>query len=128
MAYWGITVDEITLRHCCHTDKLGTTTKATVECARHYGLQATEISNATWTELLGWLAEGIYPIVFVNLFPIDALWSYHAVVVEEVVYETVTLLDPLVGRRQVVTAAFEQAWQLHKRRVVVIVGKSEEHP
>jgi len=75
MAHLGITVDEVTLRHCCRTDRLGTTAKDTVNCALSYGLQALEGSDTTWSELMHWCEQGIYPIVYLNLLAhLESMW------------------------------------------------------
>ena len=120
MAHLGIQVDEATLRACCETDRKGTTPTATINCALSYGLQAFETSNASWPDLMHWVGQNFYPIVYINLFPLDALWGLHAVIVESITKDKVIFLDPLVGRRQAAIAAFEQAWQMNRRRMIVI--------
>ncbi|MBS1253065.1 MAG: hypothetical protein MAG451_02110 [Anaerolineales bacterium] len=120
MAHWGIEVDEATLRECCKTDGLGTVARDAVACTRRYGLRAEELRKATWDDLRRWLADGLYPILLVNLFPLDALWVFHAVVVETVTDELVTYLDPAQGQRIAEVRAFEQAWQMNRRRAIVV--------
>jgi ABC-type bacteriocin/lantibiotic exporter with double-glycine peptidase domain len=120
MAYWGIEVDEATLRACCQTDRLGTIAKDAVACARGYGFKAEEIREATWDDLNDWLTEGLYPILLLNLFPLDALWVYHAVIVETITDDRVIYLDPAQGPRTAEASAFEQAWQMNRRRAIIV--------
>jgi ATP-binding cassette, subfamily B, bacterial len=120
MASLGIQVDEATLRVCCETDPKGTASTATILCALSYGLYAFETSNASWSELVHWIEQNVYPIVYINLFPLDMVWGLHAVVVEAITKDTVIFLDPLVGRRQATLAPFEQAWQMSRQRMIVV--------
>lgn len=120
MVHLGIEVDEATLRECCGTDRLGTTVQTAVNCAESYGLWAAVDDHATMADLATYIAEGIYPITYVNMFPLDNLWVLHAVVVEAVTDEDITYLDPMVGRRVAPASAFEQAWQMGRYRTIII--------
>lgn len=99
---------------------MGTTARDAAECAQKHGFQADAIRDAKWNDLAKWWSEGLYPILFVNLFPLDALWVYHAVVLEEIFTNSVTYVDPAQGMREVTVDAFEQAWQMNKRQGIVI--------
>lgn len=122
MANLGIQVDEATLRTCCQTDPKGTASTAMVLCALSYGLQAFETSNASWSELVHWVEQNVYPIVYLNLFPLDMMWGLHAVIVEAITKDTIVFLDPIVGRRQAAIALFEQAWQMGRQRMMMITA------
>jgi len=121
MADMGIVVDEATLREGCKSDRLGTTAKNAVACAQSYGLQAFAATDVTNEKLLDLLADDDYPIVYLNLFPIETLWVTHAVVVESIADDIVTYMDPITGRRDTMMVTFEQAWQMSKRQAIVIV-------
>ena len=120
MGHLGVQVDEATLRACCATDREGSAPSSTVNCALSYGLQAFEISNASWSELVQWVEQNVYPIVYLNLFPLDMMWGLHAVVVEVITKDTVIFLDPWVGRRQAPIPPFQQAWQMSRQRMIVV--------
>lgn len=122
LAYWGVEVDESELYKCCGSDFLGTTARSAADCASTYGFVTQAIRNAAWSDLEMWLSKNIYPILFVNLFPIDSLWVYHAVIVEAINEETVQFLDPAQGRRQAHLMAFEQAWQMNKQQAILITN------
>lgn len=122
MADLGISIDEAALRDCCQTDRMGTTASNTVRCAQSHGLSAFAVKTASREQLSTWLIENSYPIVYVNLFPIDALWVTHAVVVEAITEKTVTYMDPVAGQRSVQISAFEQAWQMSHQQAIIIVG------
>lgn len=123
MANLGIIVDEDALRACCGTDRLGTTAQAAVDCATRHGLQASVDSVATLADLNSYVDRLIYPIVYANMFPLDGLWVLHAVVVEAITHDEITFLDPMVGRRHAPTSVFEQAWQMGRRRTIIITIK-----
>jgi len=118
--HWGIETDESTLRTCCKTTNQGTRASEVVACAQQYGLQVEEIREATWEKLSEWLSEGIYPIALINLFPLHALWINHAVVIEAINEETVTYLDPIFDRKSSPRPQFEQAWEMNRKRAIII--------
>lgn len=120
MAHWSIVINEPELRKCCRTDMLGTTAHDAAECAQRYGFHAKALRNAHWNDLVSWYASGLYPILFVNLFPLDTLWVYHAVVIETFEENSVSYIDPTRGRRSATVEAFEQAWQMNKGQAVII--------
>jgi len=120
MVHLGVDCDEATLRDCCQTSWLGTAFREAALCARSYGLTVSEITDATWADLLDWSASGVYPIISINLFPLVTRWAAHAVVVESADEHEVTYLDPLAGRRTAARVAFEQAWQMRKGKALLI--------
>ena len=122
MAHWGFDTDEATLRLYCKTDLLGTSAKDAVACAKHFGFDAIEVRGASFSNLGEWLTKGFYPILLLNLFPLDALWVSHAVVLEHVSDERVVYLDPAQGRRTANLIAFEQAWQMGKNRAILVAS------
>ncbi len=120
LAYWGIKENEAVLRECCQTTHLGTTFPDAAQCARGFGLQVDEVSGVTWGDLQSWLSNDIYPILSVNLFPLEARWAAHAVVVEKADGQEVVYLDPLFGRRVADRISFEQAWQMRRSKALLI--------
>lgn len=120
LAYWGLEIDEATLCGCCQTDLSGTAIKAAVACVNRLGFRAVDVREATREDLKSWLSNGVFPILYLNLFPLDALWVQHAVVVEDVTTEVSAYLDPAQGRRMAHLSAFEQAWQMQKGRAILI--------
>jgi ABC-type bacteriocin/lantibiotic exporter with double-glycine peptidase domain len=120
LAHYGIVLEEAELRACCQTTFLGTAFPDASACARRYGLFTKEIAQASWQDLQEWLANSIYPILSVNLFPLEARWAAHAVVVETVSDDRVTYLDPLIGRRDAARPPFTQAWHMRRGKALLI--------
>lgn len=120
MAYWGVETDETTLRACCRTTVSGTRADDAVDCVRQHGFIAEHRRFGEVDALARWLDAGLIPIVLLNLFPIDAFWCMHAVVVIGVDQEAVTFLDPARGERSTSRPAFEQAWQMNLGRALIV--------
>ncbi|NUM43111.1 MAG: C39 family peptidase [Anaerolineales bacterium] len=118
--HWGIESDESMLRLCCKTTQQGTRASEVVACARQYNLSAEELRDVPWQKLQAWLSEGIYPIALLNLYPLHALWVNHAVVLENIHEDMVDYLDPIFGRKSSPRAPFEQAWEMNRKRAILI--------
>ena len=71
-----------------------------------------------------------YPIVGIDLRPIDGLFAFHAVVVDEVTSDHVLVHDPLYkqGPRTIGRTAFEAAWDGAEREAVVIIPTAKRVP
>jgi predicted double-glycine peptidase len=66
------------------------------------------------------LDAGIYPIVFVNLLPVDGVNDAHAMVVLSVDDENVMVCDPLQGERLLPRATFDTAWAMMRNLAILI--------
>jgi hypothetical protein len=93
-----------------------------VDVARQLGFDKTDIHNLSPDELQTILTEGRYPIVYVNLLPIDGREGTHALVALEIENGAVTVYDPDQGERLLPIGAFFKAWDL-KRNLAIIVDK-----
>jgi ABC-type bacteriocin/lantibiotic exporter with double-glycine peptidase domain len=124
LAALGRDIDEASLRECCRTTVAGTRADDVVACARQHGFDAEHMREADVTALRRWLAARIFPIVMVNMYPLDAIWRMHAVVVVGFDDAGVHLLDPAGGARTVGATAFDQAWQMNLRRAVLVRRRS----
>jgi ABC-type bacteriocin/lantibiotic exporter with double-glycine peptidase domain len=120
LAHFGLEVDEGALRDCCRTTIAGTRADDVVACAYEHGFDAEHVRGADLAALQRWLAEGIVPIILLNTYPIDAVWRMHAVLLLALDAGRALLLDPVQGERAVATTAFDQAWQMNLRRVVLV--------
>lgn len=120
LSHWGINEDEPKLRDGCKTTHQGTRASDVVACAREYGLQAGEYRDTGLEDISGWLSQNIYPILLINLFPLNALWVTHAVVVIEINDDFISYLDPIFGQKSASFSVFEQAWRMNRRRAIVI--------
>jgi ABC-type bacteriocin/lantibiotic exporter with double-glycine peptidase domain len=75
-------------------------------------------------ELATLLAEGHWPIVYVDLWPLQGGLSgqYHAMVVIALDAAQVTVLDPLHGERRVPWEDFQDAWSAMRYLTIVIAA------
>lgn len=68
-----------------------------------------------------YLNNGIFPILYVNLLPIDGLDITHAFVLDTITRDTVTVLDPWYGRRRKIPLKqFKIAWDTTRYLAVVV--------
>lgn len=62
---------------------MGTEGLKAVDVARELGFQNTVKATLTFDDLTEQLEADLYPIVFVNLLPIDSIKDAHAIVILE---------------------------------------------
>ncbi len=112
---------------CVLTDcsPLGTDAFQVVEAARQLGFPASrKYTLASLEELTPLLAEGYWPIVYVDLWPLygGPSGQYHAMVVIALDPLAVTVLDPLHGERQLPREDFQTAWSAMRYLTIVIAA------
>ena len=122
LSHFDLSVSEAELRARCDCTIFGADAPYVVDVARQFGFNKTDIQNLSPDELQILLDEGRYPIVYVNLLPIDGIDGSHAVVALEIGDDAVTVYDPDQGERLLPIGAFFKAWDL-KRNLAVIVDK-----
>ena len=100
---------EADLRERCDCTFLGTEALKVVDALRSMGFKNSNKQTLRFSELVLELDTGIYPIVFVNLLPIDGVNDAHAMVVMSVDDEDVMVCDPLQGERLLPRSTFDSA-------------------
>jgi ABC-type bacteriocin/lantibiotic exporter with double-glycine peptidase domain len=121
LAGLGVFVDEAELRQICDCG-LGTDAFRAVQAARQLGFPNAIKQNLIWAELINSLEQRNYPIVYVNLLPIDQKQGTHAMVVTAADDAVVAVYDPMVGKRNLERGTFEQAWQLTNGLTILVLG------
>lgn len=112
LATFGIERSEEELRLLCDCGSEGTEALKLVDAVRQSGFTGTRKYNLSISELAAELMRGKYPIVCVRTrLAGTSFLSQHAFVVIKITQETVTLLDPWEGERQIPIAQFEHDWQ-----------------
>jgi ABC-type bacteriocin/lantibiotic exporter with double-glycine peptidase domain len=122
LSHFDLSVSEAELRARCGCTIFGADAPYVVDVARQLGCAKTDIQNLSTDELQTTLDEGHYPIVYVNLLPIDGREGTHALVALEIEDDAVTVYDPDQGERLLPIGAFFRAWEL-KRNLTIIVDK-----
>ncbi|HEU0186051.1 MAG TPA: cysteine peptidase family C39 domain-containing protein [Blastocatellia bacterium] len=126
LSHFNLSVSEAELRARCDCTIFGADPPYVVDVARQLGFSKTDIQNLSPDELQSILAEGLYPIVYVSLLPIDASEGSQALVALDMDVDiddgAVTVYDPDHGERVLPLGAFLKAWEL-KRNLAIIVDK-----
>jgi ABC-type bacteriocin/lantibiotic exporter with double-glycine peptidase domain len=122
LSHFDLSVSEAELRARCDCTIFGADAPYVVDVARQLGFDKTDIQNLSPDELQTLLDQGRYPIVYVNLLPIDGIEGADALVVLEIGDDAVTVYDPDQGERLLPIGAFFKAWELN-RNLAIIVDK-----
>jgi ABC-type bacteriocin/lantibiotic exporter with double-glycine peptidase domain len=125
LAALGRPMAEESLRVLTDCSPLGTEAFHLVEAARQLGFPASrKYTLASLDELATVLAEGHFPIVYVDLWPLQGGGSgqYHAMVVIDLDADQMTVLDPLHGERRVPREDFQEAWTAMRFLTIVIAA------
>jgi ABC-type bacteriocin/lantibiotic exporter with double-glycine peptidase domain len=81
LSAFGKDMSEAELREQCDCTPFGTEALKAVDAVRALGFPLTLKCTLSINELFNLLEAGVYPIVFVNLLPIDGVKVAHAMVV-----------------------------------------------
>lgn len=120
---FGIELDEAQLRTLTDCTPLGTEAFQLVEAARQLGFAASrKYTLSSIDDLERLLDEGLFPIVYVDLWPIRGGQSgqFHSLVVVGIEQDKVTVLDPLVGENHLTRDDFQAAWAEMRFLTIVI--------
>ena len=98
LAHLDCAIDEPTLSALCQTNADGTSADDLVKAANHLGFAARK-EYCSSSEVQYYLANGVFPILYINLLAIDGLDITHAVVLETMTRNSVTVFRSL-GRPQ----------------------------
>ena len=117
---FGQDVPEAELRHLCDCTFVGTEALKAVDAARQLGFPGTTKHNLTLKELATILTDGFFPIVYVEMSPINGMYEPHAFVVTGVNDFSVEVLDPAMGEDILPHSVFEAAWTLRRRLTIIV--------
>ena len=115
-------ISEAELRVLCDCTPFGTEALRAVDAVRSLGFPKTAKWTLSVNDLVIQLNSGFYPIVFINLLPVDGVKVGHAVVVIAIEQADVSLYDPLYGERILPRSTFDTAWaMMHNLSILVQV-------
>jgi ABC-type bacteriocin/lantibiotic exporter with double-glycine peptidase domain len=120
---FGLQMDEDQLRSLTDCTPLGTDAFQLVEAARQLGFTASrKYTLSSIDDLARLLDEGLYPIVYVDLWPIRGGQSgqIHSLVVVRIEQGKVMVLDPIVGETNHMLDEFQAAWAEMRFLTIVI--------
>lgn len=120
LAAHGLEVFEAELR--THSDCTfdGTSALKAVDAARQLGFPGTSKQNLSLNELTNLVSQGHFPIVYVEMYPIDGIYQVHALVVIGISEFAVQALDPARGERLILRDIFHFAWKLRLYLTILI--------
>jgi len=122
---FGLEMDEGRLRSLTDCTPLGTDAFHIVEAARQLGFTASrKYTLSSIDELSRLLDEGLFPIVYLDLWPIRGGVSgqFHSVVVVGMEQDGISVLDPLIGERTLAKEDFQAAWAEMRFLTIVILS------
>jgi len=125
LAALGRPMAEDLLRVLTDCSPLGTDAFQLVGAARQLGFPASrKYTLASLEDLATMRAEGHFPIVYVDLWPLHGGLSgqSHAMVVIALDPTDVTVLDPLHGERRLPREDFQAAWSAMRYLTIVIAA------
>ncbi|MDX2041736.1 MAG: cysteine peptidase family C39 domain-containing protein [Acidobacteriota bacterium] len=118
---FGQDVSEAELRQLCDCTFAGTNALKAVDAARQLGFPGTVKHNMTLKELAAVVADGYFPIVFVEMKPITNVYEPHALVVTGVNDFSVEVIDPALGEARILArSVFDTAWALRRRLAIIV--------
>jgi ABC-type bacteriocin/lantibiotic exporter with double-glycine peptidase domain len=120
LAAKGYMMSELALRECCNCTFLGTNALKAIDALQIMGFSKSSKGTLLLPELIEELKAGLYPIVFVNMLPIDGFNDSHAMVVTAINDESVNLCDPLQGQRLLPRSTFDAAWAMMRNLAILV--------
>ena len=120
LASFGRELSEAALRVLCDCTPFGTEALKVVDAVRQLGFPATGKHTLSLDELAAQVRRGLFPIVFVNMLPIDGITDGHALVVVRIDQTDIAVYDPLRGERHLPRATFVSAWAMMHNLTILI--------
>lgn len=120
LAGFGLYLDEAELRALCDCTWLGTDALKAVDAARSLGFAGSAKHTLNSAELEEVLAQGHFPIVFVEMALIDQSKSQHAFVVLNLSPSAIEVYDPEQGQRILPLETFELGWSAARNLAILI--------
>ena len=120
LAGFDLDISEADLRELCDCTAFGADALQAVDAARQLGFPHAAKFNLSLEELESLVAAGHFPIVFVNLLPLDGLDDAHTLVVIEVNPTDVLVYDPMTGERVIQRESFAAAWAIMRGLTILL--------
>jgi ABC-type bacteriocin/lantibiotic exporter with double-glycine peptidase domain len=120
LSSFGLDIAEEPLRIRCDCNVFGTDALKTVDAARQLGFNGTAKHTLSLPEIERLLSSGQYPIVLVDLRPIDGVRGTHAMVIVGVTASAVNVYDPARGERFLSRRSFVAAWTLQNNLAIIV--------
>ncbi len=120
LSSFGLDIAEAELRVKCDCTVFGTDALKTVDAARQLGFNGTAKHTLSLPEIESALSGGHYPIVLVDLRPIDGVRGTHAMVVIGTTASAVNIYDPARGERFIPRRTLVAAWTIQNNLAIIV--------
>jgi len=117
---FGLNLSEADLRVRCDCTNFGTDALKAIDAVRQLGFAKTAKHTLSLVELEMVIANGLWPIVFVDLRPIDGIYQPHALVVIHIGASEVEVYDPAKGARLLPRQTFIVAWAMRHNLAIIV--------
>ena len=117
---FNLDIAEAELRRLCDCTIFGTDALKAVDAARHLGFSGTAKHTLSFDELEELTSRGHYPIVLIDLRPIDGIKGGHALVVLGISDIAVNVYDPAQGERFLHRQTFITAWAIQHNLTIIV--------
>lgn len=120
LSSFGLDLSEADLRVRCDCTGFGTEALKAIDAVRQLGFAKTTKHTLTLIELEMVIANGLWPIVFVDLRPIDGIYQPHALVVIRIGASEVEVYDPVKGAMLLPRQTFIVAWAMRHNLAIIV--------
>lgn len=120
LAGFGLELSEARLRELCDCTFDGTAALKIVNAARTLGFAHTAKHTLSRQELEELLTVEIFPIVYVDLRPLEGRVGTHALVILDLRADAVMVYDPEVGKQTYARPAFTAAWAAQNNLAIIV--------
>ena len=126
LAGLGHSLSEADTRHRCGHTAVGTTLSQIAKGLRDIPVVVEYQIDWSLEDLTDVVLSGGWPIVAIDLRPVEGIFAFHSVVVADITSDQMLVHDPLhvVGPRSIGRSTFEIAWNSAQREAVVIRSKN----
>lgn len=126
LAGLGHSLSEAEIRHRCGYEAAGMQLGKIANGLRDLPLFVEYQIDGGLDDLIDLVRAGVFPIVALDLRPVEGRDAFHAVVVVEVTSDQVVVHDPLQekGARTIGRSTFDAAWRAADREAVIITSNA----
>ena len=120
MSSFGLDITEAELRRLCDCTIFGADALKVVDAARHLGFNGTAKHTLSFDEMEKLTGRGVYPIVLIDMRPIEGIKGSHALVVLGMSDIAVNVYDPARGERFLQRQTFITAWAMQHNLTIIV--------
>lgn len=121
LSSFDLDISETELRDRCDCTPFGTEALKAIDAIRDLGFLNSVKCTLSFDELVSQVEGALFPIVFVNLLPIDGIREAHAIVVIAANSSSITVYDPSKSERILPVSTFVTAWTMMNNLAILVI-------